>query len=276
MGTGEMIDETVRKADAGPRARTSLVDDAERALRAWLEPARFRTGDRLPTEERLAAMLGVSRGTLRSALRRLEASGEIVRRQGSGTFVGHIAPVAVAPSAILPLRVNSYTARARDARVVVRSMQIGPWPVDARAAAVLELPVGEPALRIDRVVFTEAGRPMGVALDIVHPELRLPDAVQLRALLEDQPLHEVLRTDVGIVVSVARTWIDARLVEPQDREGRLLELETSTACLTLEEHCLVGGRPLLYSWDVIVAGQLDIGFVQSTVDSEPAPVAGGH
>ena len=36
-------------------------------------------------------MLGVSRGTLRSALQRLEESGEIVRRQGSGTFVGRMA-----------------------------------------------------------------------------------------------------------------------------------------------------------------------------------------
>ena len=35
-------------------------------------------------------MLGVSRGTLRSALQRLEESGEIMRRQGSGTFVGRM------------------------------------------------------------------------------------------------------------------------------------------------------------------------------------------
>ena len=36
-------------------------------------------------------MLGVSRGTLRTALQRLEHTGEIVRRQGSGTFVGRVA-----------------------------------------------------------------------------------------------------------------------------------------------------------------------------------------
>ena len=36
-------------------------------------------------------MLGISRGTLRTALQRLEDSGEIVRRQGSGTFVGRVA-----------------------------------------------------------------------------------------------------------------------------------------------------------------------------------------
>ena len=36
-------------------------------------------------------MLGISRGTLRLALERLSANGEIVRRQGSGTYVGRVA-----------------------------------------------------------------------------------------------------------------------------------------------------------------------------------------
>src|SRR5215218_10972148 len=69
-------------------SRPSLVDGAELALRNWLAPGRHREGDRLPPEHDLASMLGVSRGTLRTALRRLEETGEIVRRQGSGTFVG--------------------------------------------------------------------------------------------------------------------------------------------------------------------------------------------
>ena len=69
----------------------SLVDSAEQALRNWLAGGRYRQGDRLPPEHEVAAMLGVSRGTLRSALQRLDESGEIVRRQGSGTFVGRMA-----------------------------------------------------------------------------------------------------------------------------------------------------------------------------------------
>src|SRR6202044_702342 len=74
-------------ADRGP----SLVDSAEEALHTWLAGGRYRQGDRLPPEHEVATMPGVSRGTLRSALHRLEERGEIVRRQGSGTFVGRSA-----------------------------------------------------------------------------------------------------------------------------------------------------------------------------------------
>ena len=70
------------------RQRSSLVDDTEDALRAWLATGARRPGDRLPPELELAGMLGVSRGTLRTALDRLEEAGEITRRQGSGTYVG--------------------------------------------------------------------------------------------------------------------------------------------------------------------------------------------
>ena len=67
------------------------MDSAEEALQIWLAGGPCRQGDRLPPEHEVATMLGVSRGTLRSALRRLEERGEIVRRQGSGTFVGRSA-----------------------------------------------------------------------------------------------------------------------------------------------------------------------------------------
>ncbi len=265
-----MTDDHVRDPGGVAPGRTSLVDDAERSVREWLEPARFRAGDRLPTEERLAAMLGVSRGTLRSALRRLEAGGEIVRRQGSGTFVGRLPPPP--RSAVLPLRVNSYTARARSGRVVLRSLNIERVPAEDHVAAALEVPPGSPVTRIDRVLVTEAGGPIAVASDTPHPEVQLPDAAALSAALQARTFHDVLTNDVGIPFSLSRTRIDARLVGPTDSVGRLLELSDPTACLMLEEQGYAAGQPMLYSFDLIVPGQIDLGFVQSAGESEPGPI----
>lgn len=44
-------------------------------------------GERLPSEPTLAAKLGVSRATLREAMRTFETQGILRRRQGSGTYV---------------------------------------------------------------------------------------------------------------------------------------------------------------------------------------------
>lgn len=50
-------------------------------------------GDRLPAEPNLAQDLGVSRATLREAMRTFETQGLIRRRQGSGTYVTNPTPV---------------------------------------------------------------------------------------------------------------------------------------------------------------------------------------
>ena len=57
-------------------------------MRALIETEAPHPGDRLPTERALAALLGCSRQTVRAALGRLEAEGEIWRRVGQGTFRG--------------------------------------------------------------------------------------------------------------------------------------------------------------------------------------------
>ena len=58
-------------------------DSAVRYLRAMIFAGELRPGDRLPPERELGARLGISRMTLRLALKVLESSGYIVTTRGS-------------------------------------------------------------------------------------------------------------------------------------------------------------------------------------------------
>ncbi len=82
--------------DPQPPLRTDqrpLYARASDALRQWLGKGGFQPGDRLPSEIAMSHQLGISRPTLREALRQLEEEGAIVRRHGVGTFVSHARPV---------------------------------------------------------------------------------------------------------------------------------------------------------------------------------------
>src|SRR3990172_10320873 len=84
-------------------------------------------GERLPTEPKLAEMLGVSRATLREAMRTFETQGLIQRRQGVGTFV--VRPVGVMETGLELLEsIESLAARAG------LSVQLGAYEVEPRAA----------------------------------------------------------------------------------------------------------------------------------------------
>ena len=55
-------------------------------LKQDIEKGIFKEKEKLPSEFELAKLLGVSRATLREALRVLEEENIIVRRHGVGTF----------------------------------------------------------------------------------------------------------------------------------------------------------------------------------------------
>lgn len=64
----------------------SLTEQVKSLLKERILAGEFQEG-RIPSENELAAELGVSRTTVRDALSRLENEGSVYRRQGSGTFV---------------------------------------------------------------------------------------------------------------------------------------------------------------------------------------------
>ncbi len=84
-----------------PRSRATVAEEIVRHIERQIVTGVYAPGDRLPAERALAAELAVSRAALREALSRLEASGLVVRRHGSGTRVTREVPLSASLAARL-------------------------------------------------------------------------------------------------------------------------------------------------------------------------------
>jgi DNA-binding FadR family transcriptional regulator len=67
--------------------RRSLVESTIDLIRTQMESGAWKVGERIPKESELAEMLGVSRNTVREAIRVLSHANMLEVRQGDGTYV---------------------------------------------------------------------------------------------------------------------------------------------------------------------------------------------
>jgi GntR family transcriptional repressor for pyruvate dehydrogenase complex len=70
-----------------PARRSRLSQDIIAQICQMIRHGRLQAGDRLPSERELAEQIGVSRPSLREALRALEIAGLVESRHGGGTYV---------------------------------------------------------------------------------------------------------------------------------------------------------------------------------------------
>ena len=124
-------------------------------------------GTRLRSEPELAKQLGVSRATLREAMRTFETQGLIRRRQGSGTFVVGLVPVI--ESGLEVLESLETMAQRMGLAITMGEALIQRLPADEEHAAALELPLGSPLLSVSRIMRT-ASRPVAYLVDTLSEE----------------------------------------------------------------------------------------------------------
>lgn len=91
------------KSSRKPLPRRDVFQDVLKRLDALASDPAYKPGDRLPPERELADRLAVSRTLIRQALKLLEASGKLVSRIGSGTYVAD--PATAASHCLLSVRV---------------------------------------------------------------------------------------------------------------------------------------------------------------------------
>jgi GntR family transcriptional regulator len=256
-----------------PSRSPSLVDSAEEALHIWLAGGRYRQGDRLPPEHEVATMLGVSRGTLRSALRRLEERGEIVRRQGSGTFVGRSAVPAALGERLERLEPYSSLAERRGLTLSSVDLHIERRAVGAEVSEALGLAPIAQAIAVSRTLVANEV-PVAVMFDVVHPKVSLPDEAALRAALERGQMVLDVLIGLGVPVTYARTRVIPSLLSPRERAGKLLGVRRTTAVLELEELIYAGrDERVAYSRDLFAPGGLDVAVTRSLESTRPTPIA---
>jgi DNA-binding GntR family transcriptional regulator len=257
------------------RAGASLVDVAEDAIRDWLRTGRRRPGDRLAPEQELSAQLGISRGTLRLALERLEQTGEIVRRQGSGTFVGRTDPTGL-EEGLESLVPYSELARRQGVELGLASLEIGERRVGSGLGEVFGVDPDREATTFNRVLLVDGER--GATMrDVVHPDFEIPTDARARRTLERCEMVLDLVLGAGIPISFATAHIRPRLVTRKERLGRELELRETVAAQELETRmCTAEGRVVQASVDIFLPGGLDL-YVMRVLDDRPpvTPIVAG-
>ncbi|HZV75311.1 MAG TPA: FCD domain-containing protein [Conexibacter sp.] len=143
---------------------------AER-LRALLAERDIAPGGRLPPERQLATELGVSRASLREALRRLIDLGIVQSRQGSGTY---LAPVDLVDLLGARLQLEPYAARLAARRRTAEDLaRLDDALAELRATYDDTAAFGAADVRLHRAVTDAAHSPtVRVLLDAIADLLR--------------------------------------------------------------------------------------------------------
>jgi GntR family transcriptional regulator len=164
-------------------------------LLAWIAKGKIGPGGQLPPEPQLAGELGVSRPTLREALRSLEDEGLVTRSRGAGTFLSH------RPRVRNNLDVNFGVSDA------IRQAGMEPGHRGALTSIVsapddererLALGPGEQVVVVERV-RTADGRPVVFTRDVLPVRLLegRPEVIQR---LASGSIYETMERDLGVAI----------------------------------------------------------------------------
>ncbi len=131
------------------------MNDATQGLQERLAQliANTQPGERLPSEPQLARELGVSRASLREAMRTFEMQGIIHRRPRAGTYV--IQPPAVIESGLEILESIDTLASRIGLPVSMGDVLIQKRPASAEEAAALDLDAGGVVIDIRRSILAD-------------------------------------------------------------------------------------------------------------------------
>jgi DNA-binding GntR family transcriptional regulator len=211
-----------------------LYHQAARALEQAIEDGRLPRGTKLDSELDLAERLGISRPTMRAAIKQLVDKGLLVRRRGIGTMV---APKPVRRAVALTSLYDDLKQAGREPQTRVLALEEALCPPDV--AEHLGLGPTAPVLRFDRLRVAGSD-PIALMHNVVPAgllELEKED-------LERTGLYDLFRGS-GIAPHIATQRVGARKAGAEEAE--LLEIEPGDPVLTMTRIAYdTNGRPIEY------------------------------
>jgi DNA-binding GntR family transcriptional regulator len=211
-----------------------LYHQAARALEQAIEDGRLPRGTKLDSELDLAERLGISRPTMRAAIKQLVDKGLLVRRRGIGTMV---APKPVRRAVALTSLYYDLKQAGREPQTRVLALEEALCPPDV--AEHLGLGPTAPVLRFDRLRVAGSD-PIALMHNVVPAGLLEIEKEDL----ERTGLYDLFRGS-GIAPHIATQRVGARKAGAEEAE--LLEIEPGDPVLTMTRIAYdTNGRPIEY------------------------------
>ena len=201
-------------------------------LRSRIIEGDYAIGELLPAEPELERQFMVSRTTVRRAVEMLSREGLVEARQGKGTTVINHTTI----QNINTVTSVSETLRHRGCVVETQDVRIDTLPANARVAAELQIPQGQPVVCIQRLKLAD-GCPVAYLKNYLLPQL-VPNIEQHAGRLDS--LYLFLEEYYGLSIDAARDRISARAATESD--AALLRVPAGTALIYLTRICYSGGR----------------------------------
>lgn len=232
-GTPKRLDDKMRK-----HSYLKIKEELERQM----ETGELAIGEKLPSETVMAKKFGVSRETLRTALKQLEREGKLRVRNGIGRFV--IQPLEAIPSSIDRLRSTAEMIISAGLKEGETQGAIRMEPCKEEWATFLNIKPKDPVIVSERMRTANA-EPVSYNINILPYALvgqsfkKTPLKGSLMQFLEDECEIRIQKANTEIIVP-----------PPSDPHAKKLRVMSETTVLLLKQiHFDEDNLPILFSYD---------------------------
>jgi GntR family transcriptional regulator len=187
-----------------------------------IKSGKLKEGDKMPTEEEICELFGISRITVRRALEGLQQGGYIYKQQGKGSFV------MTKKTGFQLNHLKGFTeemkALGKEPSSKVLSFDI--IPPSEKAAETLGIDISQKIYRLERLRLADN---VPIAIERVHlPFYRFPT---LRTVNVEESLYEILQYQFGCESYKGIEEIHAGLAS--EEEAELLQIAPGSAVLRI-------------------------------------------